>query len=835
MSDLVQDLRFALRSLAKNPVVTLAVVAALALGIGAFTVVFSVVDTLLLRGVPGVVDQDRLAAVFSTRPPRGGGAPEPHDVAHADYLDFAAADAFSGLAAFSAFELSLTHDGPSERLSAQAVSGNYFSVLGVRPARGRLFAASDQGAAGLAGHPVAVISYGLWQRRFGGDSSLVGRTVRLNGKPVTVIGIASRGFSGTSKNVACDVWLTFDTFRSISVGIYAQFHGGEDREQTWLDLVGRLAPGVSLAEAQGQLEAIAARLAEAYPETHEARGVMVLPLSEVALGTGNREKIARYSSLLLGLVAVVLLVACLDVAGLLLARALIRRREIAIRLSLGAGRGRLIRQLLTESSALALLGGACGLAAAALALPLVERLRLPVEVELDLALDARVAAFAFAVSVLCGLLVGLVPALRSARAELVPALSGRTPSRAPRWRRFGLAEGLVAVQVALALVVLIGSGLMVRTLRALDGVDLGYRPENTLAASLDLAAAGYQGPRVTSFYGALTERLRRLPGARSVSMASALPMVGADMMVDLTVKVEGAPPRADGDPPRSAFHAMIGRDYFRTVDMRLEAGRDFSSRDTASSPAVAIVNRTLAKRFWPDGDPLGQRLFVVQTEEPFEVVGVVSDAKYAGVREEGAGVLYLYHGQQEKSFLGGLLAPGMTLLVRTDGDARALLPEVRGAVQSMDPHLPVFSVTTLAEILSGAVAVERQMATLMSAFAVLAVLLVAVGLYGVVSQAVARRAKEAAVRVACGARPAQVLGLMLGRGAVLGVAGVIAGLAAAVLASRALAGYLYGVTATDPAVYAGVALGLVALTVAVSAVPARRAARVDPVAVLRQD
>ena len=410
MSDFSQDLRFALRSLAKNPVVTLAVVAALALGIGANTVMFSVVDTLLLRGVPGVADQDALTAVFSTRPSRDGGAPKPGEVSHADYLDFAGASSFSSVAAFNEVELSLTHDGPSERLDAQAVSDNYFTVLGVRPARGRLFAASTGGAANVdgaggevAGEAVAVISHSLWQRRFGGDASLLGRTVHLNGKPVTVVGVAPQGFHGTSKTTDSDIWLTLDTFRSIAVGIYAKFYGAEDRKQTWLELVGRRAPGVTLAEARGELEVIAARLAEAYPETNEGRGVEVLPLSEVALGTGNREKIVRYSGLLLGLVAVVLLVACLDVAALLLARALARRREIAIRLALGAGRGRLIRQLLTESLTLALIGGASGLALAALALPVVERLRLPIEMRLELALDARVAGFTIAASLLCGL------------------------------------------------------------------------------------------------------------------------------------------------------------------------------------------------------------------------------------------------------------------------------------------------------------------------------------------------------------------------------------------------------------------------------------------------
>ncbi len=822
-----RDLRSAVRSLAKNPATTAAVVIALALGIGANTVVFSVIDSLLLRGVPGIADQHELVAVYSTGQDRNQKEPVLRKVAYADYLDFGDSSAVSGLAAFSGLELSLTHGGPAVRIAASAASANYFDVLGVTPERGRFFHSGD-----AAGEPVAVVSHGLWQQRFGGDPGLVGQVIRLNGQPVTVIGISPRGFQGTSKAADTDLWMSFDTFRSIAVGIYAQFHGAEDREQTWLNLVGRRAPGVSLAETRSALEVVAARLSETYPETHEDRGVKAFPLSEVTLGTGNRQKVARYSGLLLGLVAVVLLVACLDVASLLLARTMARRREIAIRLSLGAGRGRVMRLLMTESLGLALLGGAAGLALAAVSLPLVEQLRLPVEVELNLSLDPRLVGFALLVSLLCGLFFGSIPALRGTRTDLISSLRGGKASG--RRSRFALAEGLVAVQVALALVVLIASGLMLRTLRALDGVELGYQPENTLAASLDLASAGYKGPRVTAFYEELSEHLRRLPGARSVSMASALPMAGSDLMVNLVVSLEDAAPLGEGEPPRTAFHAMVGRDYFRTVDMEILEGRDFASSDTASSPAVAIVNETLAKRFWPDRDAVGRRLSLVQTEEPFEVVGVVSNAKYAGVKEDAAGVLYLYHAQQEKSFLGPFLAPSMTLLVRADGDARRLIPDVRATVQAMDPYLPVFSVTTLPEILSGSVAVERQMATLISAFAVLAVLLVMVGLYGVVSQAAARRSKEIAVRVACGARPESVLRLMLGRSTMLSGVGVIAGLAAAALASRAVAGYLYGVTHTDPVIYAGVALGLIVLTVAVSAIPARRAANADPVAVLRE-
>lgn len=832
MPNLSQDLRCAWCSLTQNPTVTLAVVIALALGIGANSVVFSVIDALLLRGVPGVANEHELVAVFSTGRAKAEKEPVLRKVAHADYLDFAETGVFSGLAAYSALELSLTHDGPSERVDALAVSDSYFDVLGVAPGRGRFFAPDD------AETPVAVVSFSLWQRRFGGDPELTRRAIRLNGRPVTVVGVAPRDFRGASKTATYDVWVTLPTFRKITTGLYAHFHGAEDRQKAWLEVIGRRAPGVATEEVRGALETVAARLSEAYPDTNAERGVRVFELSEVSLGTGNRAKVARYSGLMLGLVACVLGVACLDVASLLLARSLRRRREIAIRSSLGAGQGRLVRQLLTESLVLAAAGGAAGLATAHLALPLVERWRLPVAVQLELALDPRVTAFALAVTALCGLGFGLAPALRSTRTDLVSALrgapAGGRPGRGRRFR-FELGEGLVAVQVALALIVVIGSGLMIRTLEALDGIEIGYRPENTLVASLDLASAGYEGAAVTAFYDELTARLRSLPRARSISTASALPMVGAETMVDLLVSIEGAPPRQEGEPPPSAFHAMVGEGYFRTVSMEILEGRDFTEQDTATSPAVVIVNETLARRFWPDRGPLGRRLSLVQTEEPYEVVGVVSDAKYGSLKEEPVPVLYLSHRQQEKSFLGPFLAPSMTLLLRSEGDARSLLPELRRAVQAVDPHLPVFRVTTLSELLSDAVAVERQMATLMSAFALLAVLLVMVGIYGVVSQAVGRRSKEIAVRVACGATAAAVLRSMLGRSLVLSLAGVVAGLGLATLASRAVAAYLYGVTPTDPALYAGLAIALIAATLAASWVPARHAVSLDPAVVLRED
>lgn len=827
MANLIRDLRFACRSLAKNPVISAAVVAALALGIGANTVVFSLIDTLLLRPVPGLHAPDELVAVFTTRPVEDERVRVLRQSSHADYLDYRRSGVFSGLAAHTEFTLSLTHEGASERLTALAVSDDYFAVLGVKGALGRLLAPGGDASAG------AVVSHGLWRRRFGGDPDLVGRTIHLNGRGVTVIGVTPRGFRGTSRVESPDVWVSLGVFRDIATGIYARFYGQEDRRETWLQLTGRLAPGVTPAAARSALEVVARNLAATYPETNEKRGVAVLPLTEAALGAGRRHEVLHYSGLLMTVVGVVLLVACLDVASLLSARALARRREIAVRLSLGASRVRLVRLLASESLVLALAGGTAGVALAGALLPLVERLRLPVKADFHLALDGRLLAFAFLVSLASALVFGLAPAIRWARADLVAALRREVPAR--RRLRLGAGDALVAVQVALALVVLIGSGLMVRTLANLGAIDPGYDPQRTLVASLDVAPAGYEGARVNAFYDELLARVRALPGVEAVSMASALPMVGAEMSVELGVFPEDGPAAVEGAETPVARHALVGGGYFETLGMKLLRGRDFAPRDTSAAPGVVIVNETMARRLWPHQSPLGRRLSLYESGGAFEVIGVVSNAKYGGLKEEPQPVVYLYHGQQEKLFLGPLLAPSMTLIVRARGEPRSVLPALRRTVAAMDPQLPVFNVRTLPEILSSAVVIERQVTSLFSAFALLAVMLVTVGLYALMSQSVARRRREIGIRMACGAPPAAVGRLVLVRGAAICGAGVVLGFAAAAVAGRAVASYLYGVTAADPSTWAATSVGLVVVTLWVSAVPARRAARIDPVTVLREE
>ncbi|MEM7351656.1 MAG: ABC transporter permease [Acidobacteriota bacterium] len=819
-----QDLKIALRSLAKNPVVSIAVVLALALGIGANTVAFSLIDTLLLRPLPGLAEPKSLVAIYTTQ----GEDSAPGRTAYADYRDLAAAEnAVSGLVATAALELSLTREGPSDSVSGLAVSHGYFQLLGIAPTVGRLLGPDD------TNQPVAVIHHDLWHHHFGADRNVIGRTVRLNGQPMTVIGVTPPGFRGTAWHDPADIWIPLEQFNQVATGISAHFSGDEDRKRRWLHLVGRLAHGVSTDEAQTALGLMADRLAEAHPETNTGRGVQVYPLAQVAFGVGNRQKLTRYSGLLMAVTAIVLLVACLDIASLMVARGLARRREIAVRLSLGASTGRLVRSLLTESLTLALAGGVLGLALARAAMPIIERSKLPVAADFELHLDARVLAFGLAASVLCGLLFGLLPAWRSVRAGIVAALRGEVPI-GRRWR-LGSNDLLVFAQVVLALLVLVGSGLMLRTLANLRAIDPGYDPRQTLVTSLDLSRGGYSGPRVTTFYQELVDRLRRLPGIQAASMASALPMVGADLSVHLTVGIEGAPARAEGEKAPAVHHTLVGSRYFATAGMELLQGRDFNRRDTNASAGVAIVNQTMARQFWPDRGPLGRRLTLVQTEEPFEVVGVVSDAKYADLKEETGPVLYLYQGQQEKSFLGALLAPAMTVLVRTLDEPRGMLSAVRSTVSAMDPHLPVYNVRTLDEILSSEVAIERQAALLFSGFALLAIVLVMVGLYGIVSQAVDRRRHEVGVRMTCGAQPGAVLRLMLRRSAISSLAGIAVGLGAAVLASRALASYLYGVTRTDPATLTIAALGLLTITLAAAALPARRAARIDPVTVLRED
>lgn len=827
MSDLVNDIRFAVRLLRKSPILTAVAVASLALGIGATTAVFSLADALLLRPLPTVHSSAELVTV------RGVNSHSPERLqwlSWGDYIDYTSrADAISQLAAMSDCEVSLTSGGLAERISGLAVSPNYFAVLGLLPARGRLLLPGDERES------VAVLGFGLWQRRFGASLQVIGSAIVLNGKSFTIVGIAPEGFWGTDLSARREIWFPLRSYSSIEKGVLASFTGQQDRKQQWLSAVGRLAPGVTVARAQSALETVAKNLASTYPQSNAGRGVRVLPLTEMALGQGMRPLVLRFTARLMVVVALILAVSAINVAGLLLARGLARRREIAVRLSLGAGPRRLVRQLFVEGLVLGFLGTVAGICLAKVSLPLLERLELPRNLAVHgLVMSGRVLGFAILVSLASCLIFALLPAIQAVRSTLMPTLRGNMARG--HLLRFGLRELLVGFQVALAFLIMIASGLMLRTLSNLQSIDPGFDPSHVLVFSIDLSSAGYEGPRVATFYQNLLDRLRHVPGIRAASMATALPIMGGDLRVDLTVSPEDGPMSGISQTSQPAVrHALVGSHYFETVGMRLLNGRDFGAEDSAANTGTVILNEAAAHLIWPGQSPLGRRLRLAQTETPFSVVGVVADATYADLKEKSVPVLYLAHAQYQKSFIGSVLASEMTLLVRTSGEPRQVLGAVRKTVSGMDPLLPVFHVSTLNDLLASTIGVERQAAVLYGGLALVAMALTLLGLYGVVSNAVAERTREIGVRVACGATPGEVRRLVISRSALLALTGVVAGLAAAVPATRIIQSQLYGVKAYDPITWLVTPLLLVGAAVWVSTVPARRAARIDPVVALRYE
>jgi putative ABC transport system permease protein len=822
------DVRFALRLLGKSPGITVISVLSLALGIGATSAVFSLVDGLLLHPLRAIDSPEELVAVVGTH------SKEPsrfQRLSWADYLDYAGhTEAVRALAATVDCDLTLTHSGPAERISGLAVSANYFEVLRLAPAYGRLISRGDEAA------PVAVLGYGLWQRRFGGAPAVVGSSIALNGKRLTVVGIAPRSFVGTDLAVRREVWVPLGAYRDIAAGVLVPFSGKHDRGQEWLHVIGRLASGESAAGAQARFDVAAKSLGAAYRKTNSGRGVRVLPLAEVALGFGSqgRPLLLGFAARLLAVMILVLLVATMNVGGLLLARALGRRREIAIRLSLGADRVRLLRQLLTEGAVLGAMGAAGGIALAKAGLRLLERIELPVSLEArDLHLSGRVLGFSLGVSLASCLMFALIPALQAARGELVPGL--RAAVRRGRRLRLGLHEIVACVQVAAALLILTAAGLLLRTVANLGSIDPGFDPARVLATTIDLAPAGYKGPSVAVFYRDLLARLRNLPGIADASMASGLPVAGADLEVDLSVAPEGAlDSGVEGASQPAVRHVLVGSRFFHTMGMRILRGRDFGPEDD-SGMGVVIINQTAERLLWPGRDALGRGLRLTQTSTPFVVVGIVADATYASLKENAVPVLYLAHAQATKSFIGKILAPQMTLLLRTTGKPQWAVGTVRELVRNLDPRLPVFRTTTLEELLAATVGVERQAATLYAGLAVIALALAMLGLYGVLTRTLVERTREIGIRMACGASPGEVRRLLLRRSAVLAGCGVVAGLVMAAPADRLVASLLYGVKAYDLATWLCTVLALMAVALLVSVGPAGRAAGIDPVKAMKHE
>ena len=796
----MSDLRIAARTLLKHPGFTVVAALTLALRIGANTVVFSFVDGILLRPLP-YPDPDRLLLVRDVQPSLSE-AP----MSYPEYLDWRGQDQlFSAVAAMSRLRFNFTGEGEPERLNGIRASASLLPMLGVKPAAGRLFTAEEESPAAPR---VAVISHGLWQRRFAGDPRLVGRALTLDGEAVTAVGVLPPGFSFGDE---ADVWvpLRLDAERA-------------PRGLHFLGVVARLRPGLDLAQARAEAEPIAAHLREEYKTDH---GLKLVRLQESVVAS------ARPLLLLLGgAVALVLLIACTNVASLLLARTAGRRREIAVRLSLGTTRGRLVRQLLTESTLLALLGGGLGLVLAGWGVEVLARAaadRLPRVA--GVGLDWTVVAFTAGLAIATGFLFGLAPALQATRTDLQAILKEGGRGGDPGEGRQRLRAGLVIGEVALSLVLLIGAGLLIRSFQAVLRAPAGFRAEGLLSLDLNLPPARYpEAPQQEDFYRQLKERLGALPGVAGAAEVSHLPLSGRSTNGSFAIAgrewAEGERPLAD--------KRLAGVSYFQVMGIPIVRGRAFDERDGEGAPQAAIVSESFARRFFPDQDPIGQRIDLAWHTDGFqEIVGVAGDVKHQGLDEPSLPAIYLAYRQQPAL----TLAMGRTLVIRAAGAPEAVMTALREQVAAIDRDLPISSLRPMDEVLERSLATRRLTTSLLSALAAIALTLAAVGLYGLISYLVTQRTQEIGIRMALGARRAHVLRQVVARGLVLALVGTGFGLAASFGLARLMTSQLYEVTATDPPTFAAVPAVLLAVALVASLLPAHRAARLDPMAAMRAE
>ncbi len=800
---MLQDIRYGFRMLLKNPGVTAVAVIALALGIGANTAIFSVVDAVLLRPLP-LEEPDRLVRMGETFPPSGLGS-----VSVLNWKDWREQnEAFHSIAAYQTESFNLVGAENPERVSGATVSAGFFQMLGVKPRLGRTFL---EGEDQPGSSPVVVLSESLWRRNFGGDPSLVGKTIKLNSQGFTVAGIMPGEFRFPSPQT--ELWVPL-----IPTGAVAANRGSH-----YLLALGRLKHGVTLGQAQTQMDSIARRLEKQYPRSNAGRGVKLIPLREELV-----QNVRRALYVLLGAVGFLLLIACANVASLLLARASGRQREIAIRAALGAGRFRLIRQLLTESMLLAIAGGAMGVLVAlwgvdvlvALApgnLPQINRIR-P---------DLPVLGFTLVVSVLTGLVFGLAPALRSSRPAVTQAL--RMSASSPL--RLSASRLLVVAEISLTLVLLIGAGLLLKSFVRLERVDPGFRPQNVLTMKINLPKAKYSMPQSSvGFYQKVLERVRSLPGVQAAGIVTFLPLQDWGFNGDFAIV--GRPPFPPNQQPIAEYRETSA-DYFRALSIPLIKGRYFTEQDAAGSPRAVIINEAMARRFFQDQDPIGQRL-QFDSPDSVPIVGVVGNVKQATLARPAVLEIYVPYAQSPWLAFNSLL--GMSLVVRASDDPGALTAAVRHEIRAVDLEQPVYRVKTMEQVIADSVSPRRFEMLLLGAFAGLAMVLATIGIYGVMFYSVRQRTQEIGIRMALGARQWDVLRMVVGEGAVLALTGVGIGVAAAFGLTRLLSSFLFGVGATDPATFAAaLSVLLIAVALAASFIPARRATKVDPMLALRHE
>jgi putative ABC transport system permease protein len=812
MENLISDIRYAVRVLLSNRGFTAIAVLALALGIGANTAIFSVVDSVLLRPLP-YKDSDKLVVVWEHNRPRSN---DTNTVSPANFIDWSEQNgAFEEMSAFVDLRMNLTGVSDPEEIPVQFATANLFSVLRANAAIGRTFA-PDEGEQGK--DRVVVLSHGLWVRRFGGDPGLVNQSIKLNGSDYTVIGVMPPDFQlyvkpkRVSAGKKAELW--------VPLGFSQQ---SRIRRGRFLFAVARMKPDVTLAQAQGEMDAIAARFEEQYPDFNTGWGVNLVPVREQFSG-----EIRRALMVLLGAVGFVLLIACANIANLLLARAAARQKEIAIRTALGAGRWRIIRQLLTESVILAIAGGAVGVLVALWGVELLLGFAPRDLLGVDRGgIDFRVLGFTSLVTILTGLIFGFIPALEASRSQLNETLKegGRDSRSGARSHR--LRNIFVVAEVAMALVLLVGSGLMIRSFIRLQSVNAGFDPKNLLTARLALPGSKYREEHQrVSFFRNLVERIEAMQGVRSAAAISFLPFAGLGAAT--SIEIVGRPEPPAGERPVADVR-VVHPNYFDTMGIRLLDGRSFTQAEANEARRVVIINETMARSYWPDENPLGKQVVINMKDEnlPNEIIGIVSDSRHAGLDIPIRAMTYWPHSE--------LTYSAMTVVVRAESNPQALAGAIRQEVLNLDPDQPIADVRTMESILGESVARSRFSAVLLTTFAVLALALAALGVYGVLSYTVAQRTHEIGIRMALGAGQQDVLKLVVAHGMKLVLAGVAIGTLASIGLTRLIAGLLFEVSATDPATFVVIALVLTAVALLACFIPARRATKVDPMVALRYE
>ncbi len=816
---MIGDIRYAVRMLLKSPAFLIVAFLAIALAIGVNTTIFGVVNTLLLRPLP-VGHSEELVQIY-TQDARNGRASN----SYLNYRDFAEENTvFSGISAYQFVPLGFANGTETTNIFAQTVSGNYFSLLQVTPILGRGFSPEEDSTPNA--YPVTVLSHRFW-KKIGGDEDIIGKTVTLNGRKFTVIGVASANFCGVDVGVAPDLWVPMAMRAWVTPGTQDWY---ENRRALMLNLIARLKPNVTLSEAEAQMKTVARQLRDAYPEFNEDRTVALVSLeaakTQSFAGPGNENAIQNVSVLLLVAAGSILLIACANVANLLLARATTRQREMAVRLALGAGRGRILRQLLTESVLLALLGGIGGVILAYwlgdVLLALLPATPLPLA--LDPSPDLRVLSYAFLLALISGVIFGLAPAFQMARWDLTQGLRERASTGAGGSSRWNARNILVVAQIAVSLLLLIGSGLFLKAFHKAQAINPGFRTKDLGLMTIDLNLAGYNSARSLQTVRDVLEQLRRNPQVLGADAGEWVPLGFGG--VGKTIFVEGRDSASELNR-RFANVGAITPSYFETLGISFLKGRKFTEADMKKGSAhVAIINEAMARQLWPGEDAIGKRFRFFQSDA-LEIVGLTKDVKASSIGETPTAMVYLPLTEAPKG--------AITIFIHTASAPQSILAEARRIVRNMDTQIPISYEKTIAEHMAFALWPSWMGAVLLGAFGLLALVLASMGVYGVMAYSVSQRTRELGIRIALGAQASQVVRLVLRQGMGIAVVGLFIGLLAAFMATRLLVALLYGVNPNDPLVFSGVTVLLALAAYAACYFPARRVVKINPVIALRFD